>query len=99
MSNQIRMRAQLMCCPKCGADTSVIDSRPSNDNSIRRRRRCEGVCGERFTTYETISESGGVGLVPVINLLSERVHTAVVELNKLGDMAEAVAAVIISRDK
>ena len=38
-------------CEKKG-DTSVVDSRPTEDGTaIRRRRLC--VCGERFTTYET----------------------------------------------
>ncbi len=43
-----------MKCPFCGAnDTSVMDSRVSEEgNSIRRRRRCQ-VCQKRFTTYET----------------------------------------------
>ncbi|MDD5866963.1 transcriptional regulator NrdR [Lachnospiraceae bacterium YH-ros2228] len=44
-----------MKCPFCGNnDTSVIDSRPADDNtSIRRRRSCEK-CGKRFTTYEKV---------------------------------------------
>ncbi|HQT25974.1 MAG TPA: transcriptional regulator NrdR, partial [Burkholderiales bacterium] len=43
-----------MKCPFCGApDTSVMDSRVSEEgNSIRRRRRCQA-CQKRFTTYET----------------------------------------------
>ena len=44
-----------MRCPYCGgANTRVIDSRPvEEDNSIRRRRVCDG-CSRRFTTYEKI---------------------------------------------
>lgn len=43
-----------MKCPVCGYEESkVIDSRPVEDNSIRRRRECLG-CGYRFTTYEAI---------------------------------------------
>ena len=44
-----------MKCPFCTADdTSVIDSRVSEEGSkIRRRRRCLS-CDKRFTTYETI---------------------------------------------
>lgn len=44
-----------MKCPYCGSDdTRVIDSRPADDNnSIRRRRLCDG-CGKRFTTYEKV---------------------------------------------
>lgn len=51
-----------MTCPKCGAATCVIDSRPSED-SVRRRRECLE-CGERFNTmeidadyYETLMQS------------------------------------------
>lgn len=43
-----------MKCPFCGKDnTKVIDSRPTDDSSIRRRRQCDE-CGKRFTTYEKI---------------------------------------------
>lgn len=44
-----------MRCPFCGAeDTSVVDSRVSEEGSrIRRRRQCTA-CGKRFTTYETV---------------------------------------------
>ncbi len=45
-----------MKCPYCSSPDSklkVIDSRPSDKSSIRRRRECEN-CGKRFTTYEII---------------------------------------------
>ena len=45
-----------MKCPYCSSPDSklkVIDSRPSDNSSIRRRRECEN-CGKRFTTYEII---------------------------------------------
>ena len=43
-----------MNCPFCGAvDTKVTDSRPAENNAIRRRRECER-CGKRFTTYEKV---------------------------------------------
>ena len=44
-----------MKCPFCNSDdTSVIDSRVSEEgNKVRRRRRCLD-CDKRFTTYETI---------------------------------------------
>ena len=43
-----------MKCPYCGAeDTKVTDSRPSDNNTIRRRRQCV-VCDKRFTTYERV---------------------------------------------
>ncbi len=43
-----------MKCPYCGKEnTRVIDSRPTDDSSIRRRRQCDE-CGKRFTTYEKL---------------------------------------------
>lgn len=43
-----------MKCPYCGKEnTRVIDSRPIDDSSIRRRRQCDE-CGKRFTTYEKV---------------------------------------------
>ena len=43
-----------MLCPFCKTgDTSVVDSRPTEDGTaIRRRRTCS--CGERFTTFERV---------------------------------------------
>ncbi len=46
-----------MKCVYCGnADSKVIDSRETGDNSIRRRRECLK-CGKRWTTYETIEST------------------------------------------
>ena len=43
-----------MKCPFCGnADTQVVDSRVSEGDAIRRRRRC-AACDRRFTTYELV---------------------------------------------
>jgi transcriptional repressor NrdR len=52
-----------MKCPYCGyADSSVLESRLTEDeNSIRRRREC-GKCEKRFTTYERIE---GIDLIVV----------------------------------
>lgn len=46
-----------MRCPFCSAvDDRVVDTRPSdNEQVIRRRRECTG-CGRRFTTYERVDE-------------------------------------------
>lgn len=46
-----------MKCPFCGWNESkVVDSRPSDEYAvIRRRRECEK-CSKRFTTYEKIEE-------------------------------------------
>ena len=43
-----------MLCPHCKTgDTSVLDSRPTEDGTaIRRRRTCN--CGKRFTTFERV---------------------------------------------
>ena len=44
-----------MKCPYCGKTaTRVIESRPAEDNSSIRRRRCCDECGKRFTTYEKL---------------------------------------------
>ena len=44
-----------MRCPYCGfTESKVIDSRPTEDNNSRRRRRECLRCKKRFTTYEKI---------------------------------------------
>lgn len=44
-----------MRCPYCtNADTQVKDSRPTEDNTVIRRRRSCPDCGGRFTTFERI---------------------------------------------
>jgi len=44
-----------MKCPFCGnEETQVKDSRPSEDNSVIRRRRECPECDARFTTFERI---------------------------------------------
>ncbi len=44
-----------MKCPFCGfIDSKVIDSRPTDEGTIIRRRRECIECGKRFTTYEKI---------------------------------------------
>ena len=43
-----------MFCPFCNhRDSRVLESRLTNDNSVRRRRECEN-CDKRFTTYEKL---------------------------------------------
>jgi len=43
-----------MKCPFCAyTESKVVDSRPTEEGSIRRRRECLS-CGGRFTTYETV---------------------------------------------
>ncbi len=44
-----------MRCPYCmNTDTQVKDSRPTEDNSVIRRRRICADCGGRFTTFERV---------------------------------------------
>lgn len=46
--------SKFMKCPLCGyTDSKVIDSRPTENGTIRRRRECLQ-CMKRFTTYEVI---------------------------------------------
>ncbi len=45
-----------MKCPICGfEDSRVVDSRPTENASIRRRRECLS-CKHRFTTYEFVEQ-------------------------------------------
>lgn len=56
-----------MKCPFCGhPDTSVIDSRPADDNNSIRRRRVCSVCDKRFTTYEKVET------IPLIIIKKDR---------------------------
>ena len=44
-----------MQCPFCNNDdTEVKDSRPTENNTVVRRRRVCGGCGARFTTFERV---------------------------------------------
>lgn len=44
-----------MKCIKCGCEKlKTIDSRPSIENTTRRRKKCEN-CGFLFTTYESVT--------------------------------------------
>ncbi len=46
-----------MKCPFCdNADTRVIDSRPTDEGQVIRRRRACDKCKKRFTTYEKVEE-------------------------------------------
>jgi len=44
-----------MLCPYCShSQTSVLESRESEDGAVTRRRRECSRCGKRFTTYERV---------------------------------------------
>ena len=66
-----KVEEPFMKCPFCGEDsTSVIDSRPADDNtSIRRRRQCDS-CGKRFTTYEKVEN------VPIMVIKKDKTREA-----------------------
>jgi transcriptional repressor NrdR len=50
-----RTEVLTMKCPFCfTADSKVVDSRPTDEGSVIRRRRECNSCGKRFTTYEKI---------------------------------------------
>jgi transcriptional repressor NrdR len=40
-------------CPYCGAESKVLESRHTEDDSIRRRRECIS-CAKRFNTFERL---------------------------------------------
>lgn len=47
-----------MKCPKCGTDSSVVETRHVEPGMNRRRRACDDLtCGYRFTTLELPVES------------------------------------------
>ena len=55
-----------MKCIYCNCTESrVVDSRPTEDGAIRRRRECEG-CQRRFTTYEKIE------MLPVFIVMKDK---------------------------
>lgn len=75
-----------MNCPKCDAETAVIDSR-SALGTVRRRRQCEA-CGHRFTTREVNQEDWealreAVRRAELHRRIAEALRTLAEELNKL----------------
>ncbi len=65
-----------MKCPACGYNESrVIDSRPTENSSIRRRRECLS-CQKRFTTYEVIDT------VPIVVIKKDKTRE-VFDRNKI----------------
>lgn len=46
-----------MNCPRCHADTGVVDTRNEAPQVVRRRRQCGSpTCGFKFTTYEIVED-------------------------------------------
>jgi hypothetical protein len=77
-------------CPLCGRSDrwQVLDSRPSTNDSIRRRRKCS--CGMRITTYEIHIEQ-----------LEElrAMHDNIVEMHRLSSQAVKAATLFHERAK
>lgn len=69
-------------CPHCGGDTGVTDSRPSGNNTIRRRRRCRG-CDLRFTTYEVVAEQNPEEMAEVLRKQAASLRVAADRLEKI----------------
>jgi ribonucleoside-triphosphate reductase len=71
-----------MKCPSCNSEkTKVVDKRPTEDLSNRRRRECLD-CGKRFTTYETIVEEDLISKVKkrdgrIVDFDSEKITKAI----------------------
>ena len=101
-----------MKCPACAApDSRVLDSRPAENNSIRRRRECTA-CGKRFTTYEmvetapitVIKKDGSREVFDRHKLLSGLIRACVkrpvptVELEKIVDDIEATMSNLLRRE-
>src|SRR5262249_27454637 len=66
------IKAEGLACPKCSRRMlDVIETRPRADGqAIRRRRVCQD-CGDRVTTYETVSAPVGDNLTLTIALADE----------------------------
>jgi transcriptional repressor NrdR len=82
-----------MICPKCSADTRVIDSRPHEDDPgvIRRRRECVS-CRHRFFTQE--------GTINIAGMRAKRRRAQAVYLSRLDPEVKAarIAASNLRRD-
>ena len=100
-----------MRCPFCNSDnTSVVDSRPvEENNSIRRRRKCEN-CQKRFTTYEKIET------IPVIIVKKDKnreqydrakieagvlraCHKRPVSAEQIAELVDSVETEVFSREE
>jgi len=46
-----------MMCPKCGADSNVLETRTGSNHTVLRRHQCKRVVKHKFTTVEVYMES------------------------------------------
>lgn len=94
-----------MKCPNCNCpDSKVVDSRPTDDGSIRRRRECLS-CQNRFTTYEVFETTPIVVIKKdgsrqtfdrnkIINGLIKSCEKRPVTLKQIEDIAASVEVAI-----
>ena len=78
-----------MKCPYCGdQESKVIDSRHSDDLSIRRRRECCR-CGHRFTTYESVESQPILVVERIATEIEQTIQNSLereVTTERLGEM-------------
>ena len=78
-----------MKCPYCGNEGSrVIDSRPAENNAIRRRRECDD-CGKRFTTYEKIETES-------LTVIKKSCHKLPISMNQIDKAVDEIETRIFS---
>lgn len=94
-----------MKCPKCNCpDSKVVDSRPTEEGSIRRRRECLA-CQNRFTTYEVFETTPIVVIKKdgsrqtfdrnkIINGLIKSCEKRPVTLKQIEDIASSIEVAI-----
>ena len=100
-----------MRCPFCNyVNTKVIDSRPAEDGSSIRRRRCCDECGKRFTTYEKVET------IPLIIIKKDNnreqydrskieagvlraCHKRPISVNQINELVDAIETEIFSREE
>ncbi|MDF2628533.1 MAG: hypothetical protein K0R39_2364 [Symbiobacteriaceae bacterium] len=80
-----------MKCPYCGAESKVIESRHTEDDSIRRRRECIA-CAKRFNTFERLE-------VPPLIVVKKDGRREIFDRNKvLGGVLKATEKRPVSLD-
>ena len=73
-----------MKCPKCGyTESKVVDSRPTEEGSIIRRRRECLSCQNRFTTYEAVET------LPLLVIQKDKTREAFDKNKLLGGIIKA----------
>ena len=85
-----------MKCPYCGKEnTRVIDSRPTDDSSIRRRRQCDE-CGKRFTTYEKDNNREPYDREKIVAGIVRSCHKRPISMKQINDMVDDIEGQIFN---